>query len=101
MPFVLIIIGLVLLISGVRGTVVSSGQQEGLYDLVKGDFTGKDNFFYWFVAIMVIGAIGYIEDLQSLSRAFLALVVIVLFLSNGGFFQKFTAEFFPNTASSL
>lgn len=91
MPFVLLIIGIVLLISGVRAT------QDTLFSLVKGDFTGSDNFIYWLGAILIIGAIGYIPKVKPISTALLVLVIVVLFLKKGdatglggGFFSQFT-----------
>lgn len=90
MPFALALIGVIFVTSGVRGT------SQDLAALVKGDFTGENNFVYWFIAVIVIGALGYIEDLRDLSRAFLTLIIIVLLLSenqksgDGGFFAKFT-----------
>lgn len=83
MPFAFLILGSLFLIAGVRGT------DEQLFTLIKGDFTGKPNFIGWLIAILVIGALGYIEPIKTVSRAFLALVLIVLFLSNGGVFEKF------------
>jgi len=92
MPFALLLVGLVLLISGVKNT------QDTLFSTVKGDFTGTDNFIYWFVAIIIIGAVGYIPKLKPVSTAFLALVIVVLFLKKGnstglggGFFAQATA----------
>lgn len=89
MPFAFIIIGIVLLVSGIRGSASS------LVTLLKGDLTGSDNFIYWILAILAIGSLGYIEDLKGLSRAFLALVLIVLVIvedkgTSGGFFAEFT-----------
>lgn len=92
MPFALAIVGLVLVISGVRDTT------GNLVTLVKGDFTGDNNFIYWFIAILIVGGAGYVSDLRGLSRAFLALLLVVLFLSenktngNGGFFSQFTSS---------
>lgn len=88
MPFAFIIFGALLLTAGARG------QSSNLVTLVKGDLTGKNNFIYWIVSILLIGSIGYIEDFKALSRAFLVLVLVVLVLandkgSNGGFFVKF------------
>lgn len=89
MSFVLIIIGVFILVAGVRGT------QNELWQLLQGDFSpsqqkqGQHSFTAWFLAILIIGAVGYVKDLRSLSRAFLALIIIVLFLSNGGFFANF------------
>lgn len=91
MPFALIITGLVLVIAAVRNT------QDELFTLVKGDFTGDANFAYWLVVILLVGSVGYIKQLRSLSTAFLVLLVVVVFLtkgdpskSSGGFFEKFT-----------
>jgi hypothetical protein len=90
MPFVLITIGVVLLVAAVRGT------QEDLYYLAAGDFIGKDNFIFWFLSILIIGAIGYIPKMKPISDGFLILVILVLFLkrgqpgvSGGGFFEQF------------
>lgn len=92
MPFALLIVGAILLIAGVRNT------QDTLFSLVKADFQGPDNFIFWFLAIVIIGAIGYIPKLKPISTAFLGLVLVVLFLKKGnasgiggGFFQQFTS----------
>jgi len=92
MPFVFIIAGIVLLVSGVRET------SSELLTLLKGDVTGPKNFGNWILAILLIGALGYIQDFRSLSRAFLVLVLIVLVIAedkntSGGFFSKFTESF--------
>jgi hypothetical protein len=94
MPFALLIVGAFLLIAAVRGT---TDGPSGLFALVAGDFTGSPNFTFWIVAILLIGAIGYIQKVKPLSDAMLALVILVLFLSKGnpgavggGFFTQFT-----------
>ncbi len=96
MPFALLLIGIWLLVAGVRNTAGPASQSGTLFALVHGDLTGPDNFAYWFIAIILIGAIGYIPKLKPLSTAFLALVVVVLFLKKGnsngvggGFFNQF------------
>jgi len=91
MVFVVIITGIVLLVAAIRNS------QDTLFTLVKGDFTGPNNFIYWLVAIIVIGAIGYIPKAKTFSVAFLTLVILVLLLARGnptknpggGFFQQF------------
>ena len=92
MAFALWSIGAVLLIAAVRDKVDGS---QGLFTLVKGDFSG--GYFYWVLAILVIGSIGYIPRLKTISNALLGLIVLVLVLTKGnptaaggGFFQKFT-----------
>lgn len=83
MPFALGIIGLLLIISGARGTY---GQ---LKELLVDDFTGEGNFFYWIVALGVVGSIGYIQGLERFSRTFMALIILAMILSNRGFFNRF------------
>lgn len=85
MPFALVVIGLLMIVSGGRNTYQQFGAQ------IKGDFTGDKNFTYWLASIGVVGAVGYIEPLRTFSRAFMVLIIVVMFLSNGGFFEKFTA----------
>ncbi len=101
MPFALLIIGVVLLVAGVRGS------QDKLFDLLRGDFTGEANFIYWMTAILVIGAAGYIPRLKPISTGFLALVIVVLFLkkgdptgAGGGFFTQFTSAIGTTTGAT-
>jgi hypothetical protein len=91
MAFALILAGLMLIISSARNT------QGDLFDLLKGDFTGPNNFIFWLISILLIGSLGYIPKLKPLSTAFVVLVVVVLVLTKGnpkgkggGFFEQFT-----------
>ena len=98
MPFALILVGLLLVVAAVRNTVTdnSTTGTKGLTTLIKGDFTGQNNFIYWMVSILIIGALGYIDSLKSLSRVFMALIVVALFLKgNQG------TSFFSNFQSAL
>lgn len=100
MPFVLILAGVVLIISAVRNT------QQQLFYLLALDFTGPNNFVYWFLSILVIGAIGYVPKLKPLSDGFLILVILVLFLkkgkpgAGGGFFEAFQRGIGSTTAAT-
>jgi hypothetical protein len=94
MPLLLIIIGLVLVISAARGT------HQQLFFLVAGDFTGANNFIYWFLSIAVIGSFGYIPKLKPVSDAFLVLLIVVLFFKKDtGFFAKLNEQI-GSTASA-
>lgn len=91
MPFALILAGIVLIVSATRNT------QKDLFELVKGDFSGPNNFIFWMISILLIGSLGYIPKLKPLSTGFVTLVIIVLVLTKGnpkaqggGFFQQFT-----------
>lgn len=87
MPIFLIVSGSVLVIAAVRNT------QQQLFYLLASDFTGPNNFVYWFMSILIIGAIGYIPRMKPLSDGFLILVVLVLFLKKGsGFFDMFNKQ---------
>lgn len=102
MSFTLFIVGAVLLVASVRNT------QDELFSLVKSDFTGPNNFIFWFLSILVIGAVGYIPKLKPISVGFLTLVILVLVLkrgnpsdlSSGGLFQKFITAINSTTAVS-
>lgn len=88
MPFALIIIGLSLLVSGVKDT------QDTLYGLIKGDFSGQNNYIYWAGSILLIGSVGYIEKLKPVVNSFLVLLVIVLLLGGNkgqSFFKSISA----------
>jgi hypothetical protein len=84
MPFALLTIGLILVITGARNTYQDMGRA------LVGDFTGKGNFTYWLLAFGVIGSLGYVEQLRVFSRAFMALVLLSMILKNGGVFAKAT-----------
>lgn len=83
MPFAIIIIGLLMIVTGSRGTYAQFGS------LVASEFQGQNNFIYWFLAIISVGAIGYIDSLRVISRLLLALVLISIIFSHKGFFAQF------------
>lgn len=83
MPFALVLIGLIMVITGAKDTHEELGKQ------LTEDFTGPDNFIKWAAAIAGLGAVGYVKDLQPISRLALALLFVVMILSNGGMFDKF------------
>jgi hypothetical protein len=83
MPFALVSIGLLMIITGAKGTYACFGKD------IAEDFTGKGNFTFWLVSIGAVGSLGYIEKLRPLSQAFMTLVIIVMLLSNKGFFAQF------------
>jgi type IV secretory pathway VirB2 component (pilin) len=98
MPFVFAIIGAVLLIAGIRGGSAAANEahpSETLVSLVHDDLIGPQNFIYWIVSILLIGALGYIDGVKNFSRALMVLVLIVLVLAeekksgHGGFFTEF------------
>jgi hypothetical protein len=93
MPLALILLGVLFLTAAVRGDKCN-GQQcsDVLFTTIKSDFTGPNNFIYWGIALFIIGAAGYYKPLKPLSNAFLGLVILVLFISNRGFFARFMEQ---------
>lgn len=84
MPYALVVIGLMLIVSGAKNTYQQLGQQ------IVTDFTGDKNFSYWIVSIGAVGAVGYNKTLQPLSRSFLFLILISFIIKNNGVFTQFT-----------
>lgn len=84
MAFVLVIAGLIMIVTGARGTYSQFGAQ------VASDFTGPGNFLYFVAAIGSIGALGYVPALRTFSRWFMALILLAIVLSNKGFAAKLT-----------
>lgn len=86
MPYVLLIVGAVLFLTAVQGTTRQLGS------MLVADIFGASGYLYWAVAVLVIGAIGYIKPLRGLTNVFLLLLIVVLFLKAGtGFFDRFSA----------
>ncbi len=87
MRLVAIILGALLLLVAYRGTekdsVHGNGDGKGLWPLLKGDFEPgpQGNFIAWFVAIVTIGALGYVPPLKTVSTLMLALVIVALLFS--------------------
>lgn len=85
MAFLFTIVGLLMIVTGVKGTYAQFGAQ------VASDFTGSQPFTYWVAAVLGVGAVGYVDALRTVSRLFLALILVAMVLHNGGFFDKLTA----------
>ncbi len=99
MPFVLLIAGIVLLTVAVRNT------QDEFFHLLQGDFIGSNNYIYWVLSILIIGAMGYVPKLKPVSDGFLILVILVLFLKKddgktAGVFDSFNKQIKEATAQA-
>ena len=87
MPFILLLLGALLFVTAYNGTTSQLGKM--LKDDIFGG-TGTNGLLYWLVAIAIIGGLGYVKSLRSVSDAFIVLLLIVLFLAaNTGFFDRF------------
>lgn len=100
MPLALILLGVLFLTAAVRGDKCN-GQQcsDLLFKTLKDDFTGPNNFVYWGIALFIIGGAGYYKPLKPLSNAFLGLIILVLFISNRGFFARFMEQIKSTTVA--
>lgn len=85
MPFALVTVGLLFIVIGFQDTYKEFGEQ------VQKDFTGDGNFIYWVISLGILGSFGYIKELRTFSRLTMGLVILVLFLSNKGFFDQFNS----------
>jgi hypothetical protein len=94
MPFALTTIGLFMIVIGFQDTYKQAGT------LIAGDLTGKNNFIYWIAAMGIVGGLGYIKGLENFSRALLALVLVVIFLSNKGFFAQLSSSLSSGTSQA-
>lgn len=73
MPFILLLVGAVFIVAAyndAQGTLISELE------------TDIPPFLKWALAIVGVGAIGWIPGMQTIGRWLLALVLVVLFLSN-------------------
>ena len=93
MAFALLVVGIILLTASIRNT------QGCLIRLLQADFIGPGNFAYWIVALIVVGAIGYIDKLKKISDGLLVLIFVALFLSRGQ--PKAGGDFFAKLVAAL
>lgn len=94
MPIVFGVIGVLLIVAGVRGTT------SQLFSLVKSDFSGQPNYFEWMIAIFLVGAIGYVKQLSTISRMMMILVAAGLLYKNKQVFSETKTETVANPTTS-
>lgn len=84
MPFALIALGMILIITGIQNTYAQFGT------MVQNDF--QAGFLKWAAAILIIGALGYVQELETLSHVFLALIIVAIFLTHAQTFTQATQQ---------
>lgn len=85
MPLFFLIAGLILIVTVVNGTTFALARQ------LKQDLTG--GWVKWFAAVLLIGALGYVDALKTPSRYLLALVFLVIMITSGtGFISMFVQQ---------
>lgn len=96
MPFIFLLVGLILLVVGIRGT------QKELASVIVDLFTGPNNLTFWALAMIAVGSFGYVPQLRKLAIGLMVLILVSLVLSkqNQGFFQKFIDQFSQATSGA-
>ncbi len=82
MPYAILAIGLVLVVSAFQGTTAALGKE------LRDDFTGPGNFFFWIASVVAVGAVGYYTPAQRFAKLFLVLILLAMVLSNRGVFAQ-------------
>lgn len=93
MPFALLFVGMILIITGFQNTYKQFGT------MVAGDFSGNQSFLYWLASIGVVGSVGYIKGAESFSRAFMALILIAMIVNNKGLFANLQSAIVAGSTS--
>lgn len=75
MPFAFMIVGLVLVVTGLQNTYATLGAQ------LQKDLFGPQGFIVWAIALIFVGLLGYVQELAKFSRWFLALILIAIILA--------------------
>lgn len=86
MPYALILIAVLLIVVGIRDKVGELGA------LLKADFTGANNFIYWFSGLVAVGSIGYSTTFRPASRAFMTLILLSMIIADRGFFARLKSD---------
>ena len=81
-----LIIGLIVLVAAIRG------KQTDLWNLVRSDFTGSNNFFYWVLAVILLVALGTFKPIRPITDAFLGLIILVILIGNKDLVGSFTQQ---------
>lgn len=71
------------MVSALKGTESKLGKQ------LASDMTGAGSYIDWIAAIVIIGMIGYVPNLETASRALLGLILLGFLVSNKGVFTQF------------
>jgi len=82
----LLILGIAFIVVGIRGKASEAGA------ILADDFTGRPSFVSWIAAVVIVGVVTSYGPFKRVGTAFYGLLLIVLFLSNQGFFAKLTEQ---------
>jgi hypothetical protein len=82
MPFVFLFVGLLFLVTAIRGT------DQAMFALVKSEFWGANSFVPWAAAILILAMVGYVKTVKPIADGLILLVILAMVVANkGGFFN--------------
>jgi hypothetical protein len=82
MILIFLIVGILLVSTGIRGTEHELGAR------LTADITGQDGFLAWLGAIFLVSGIGLIPGFGKVRDALFILILVVILLANGKFFSN-------------
>lgn len=82
----LLILGVAFIAIGVRGKAEQAGE------ILADDLSGRNSFVPWIAAVMIVAVVASYGPFRRVGVAFYGLMLVVLFLSNDGFFDKFRQQ---------
>jgi quinol-cytochrome oxidoreductase complex cytochrome b subunit len=98
MAWALLLFGLIALMAAWKN------RTDELYQILKENFTGKNNFIIWVTAIIFLAIIGMNKTLRPISDAFMILIIIVIILAahkkNKDILQLFINELKKGTSGN-
>lgn len=103
MPIGLLVLGLLLLTTAMRGTTVALGNQLKL-DLLGDD--KQSGFIVWIVIIAILATIGTLgasngrKDIRQLTQLFMVVVLVALVLRTPNFMQLFVTQITSHTTTA-
>ena len=80
MPIILMFIGIVFILSGVKGTEGDVLNEFKTSLIGNPEATNEPGFWKWAIAMFAIGATGYYKPIRPVTISFLVLIFIVLIL---------------------
>ena len=88
MPIILMFIGIVFILSGVKGTEGDVLNEFKTSLIGNPEVANEPGFWKWAVAMFVIGATGYYKPIRPVTISFLILIFVVLMLNSNSKFAS-------------
>jgi hypothetical protein len=89
MPLALLVIGVLLVVTAIKG----SGNISAVATKFETDLTGSGGFIYWIAAIVVLAIVGRVTGATNSVKMFMALVVVVYLVGQQGIWTQFSSAF--------